>query len=208
MEHKYKDHLGVTGTFTNSWTTGTLDPAGTGCLSGVAQGDGPQERDGRVYFIDQVFIRGQIQYTPAIAGTPELDIIVTLALIQDAQTNASLFNPDDVFLTVGAPAAPFSFRNLNFTQRFPYAKRKVLRLPTSQGNTTVVGATPTFVGGAIRVPFELSVYLKKPIKVQTSGTTDTVASIVDNSLHFIGVVNSTARGTTTITYNSRIRFRG
>lgn len=200
--------MGITGTFTTSWTTKTLDPAGAGCISAVAQGDGPQERDGRVYFIDQIFIRGQIQYTPLIAGTPELDIIVTIALIQDAQTNSSLFNPDDVFLAIGAPVDPFSFRNLDFTQRFPFAKKKTIRLPSSQGNTTVVGATPTFVGGAIRMPFELNVNLKRPIKVQTNGTTATVASIVDNSLHLIGVVNSTARGATTIAYNSRIRFRG
>lgn len=207
LEKKFKDYDLLAQATSPTWAGSELDPTGIGCLSAVAQGDGESERDGRVYQIHSLHIKGWIETQAVESDTNPMDDFMTrLVLVQDTQTNGAQLNGEDVIDTVSSVYDINGFRNLQYSTRFKVLKDKMLR--TTGANTAMnEGAPNLFSNGSVRIPFSFNKRFKKPITVRCSSTTATVAAVTDNSLHLIGVTRS---GTTvpTISYRSRIRFTG
>ncbi len=205
MEVKFADFRKDDDAFTNVWAGGEMDPATADSVSAVAQGDGESQRDGRVYWINSIFVHGTVNQPATESQTTPLgDTICRVALVWDKQTNGAQLSAENVFLTIGAGDDIDSFRNLQFTKRFQVLADRKIRLPTSIA-TTNEGAANLFAAGIVQVPFKMSVVFKTPIKVTCSATTAAIASLVDNSLHIIGTATNSAA---TLSYASRLRFIG
>ncbi len=203
LERKFKDFNRNSDAFTLAWAGGEMDPSTANSLSVVAQGDGESERDGRVYHIHSVHLKGLLNISGAESQvTPLNDIVARLALVWDTQTNGAQLNAEDVFLTIGSGEDVNSFRNLQNSKRFIVLKDKTFRFKQEQ---IAEGAANLFAWGQAQIPFKINKTFKTPIKVRCSGTTAAVTSVTDNSLHLIGTATDIKM---LLTYQSRIRFTG
>ncbi len=205
IESKFKDFRVNTDPFTDVWAGGEMEDATALSVSAVAQGDGESERDGRVYHITSIHIRGTISIVASESQTAPIDdLIARVCLVWDKQTNAAQLNAEDVMLTIAAGDDIDSFRNLQFVNRFEVLSDKKFRLPAGQANTNE-GAVNLFANGRVILPFRMSHKFKTPLKVNCVGTTAVIASIADNSLHIIGTAQNTSAR---LDYTSRLRFMG
>lgn len=201
LEKKFVDHELTATALATTWAA--YNPAGSvDCLTSCAQGDGESNRDGRVYHLASLHIRGDIITTTAEAeAAPSGAKEVRIVIVQDTQTNAAELTATDV-MDDGGTVDLYAFRNLQYSKRFKVWKDKTLRIPVQIVNE---GAVNSFASQQSRIPFNFNFTFKKPIKVTCSGTTDAVASITDNSFHLIAVSNSTS---CQIQYQVRARFFG
>ncbi len=179
------------------------DPPGVGAqttpgqLSGVAQGDGESQRDGRKIVLKSLHIRGAVSNQSFAGSTLQGTALVRVAIILDTQTNGAQLSAEDVFLSTAN--VEFSFRNLRFINRFKILKQRlfIVEPKSAAGDGTandVAAAKTTF-----------NWFLRLNIPVMYDGTTANIASVVDNSLHVICFSDSTFND---IKYASRIRFVG
>lgn len=203
IENKFVDY-NVQGQATSTgWAGGELDPATALCISVVAQGDGENQRDGRMYNINSWYIKGFLSTSASEAQAgPQQMVLVRIVVVLDTQTNGAQLNAEDVFTPVAAGVDVCSVRNLQFSKRFRVLKDRTMKL---NPNIVNEGAVNAFAAGASSVPFKMGGRFKTPLKVRCSGTTAAIASVTDNSIHVIGVSNS---ATGLLTYISRCRFTG
>ncbi len=82
-----------------------------------------------------------------------------------------------------------SFRNLQFTKRFRVLWDRSWKINRKQTNEGAINLFAT--GNETTALMTFNRRFKTPISVTCSGTTAVVGSITDNSLHIIGVANST-----------------
>lgn len=201
QELNYYDSEVNTFTVGTTWTTAvTAGATDSDALNTPQQGDGETQRTGRNINQKSIMVRGEIEI-PNVEGSNSTigDTTVTCLLVLDQQTNGAQFEGNDLMLSNANPDS-LGFRNLEFTTRFKILKRKVIYMKPNFVNE---GAVQLFANGpAIK---EFSMYYKFPqgLKTQYCGTTQAIANIVDNSLHFIMIANG---ATTTATYNARLRF--
>ncbi len=204
IEKKFADFTVSGDGFTNTWVGGEMEDGTALSVSAVSQGDGESQRDGRVYYIHSVHIKGFVQIPLSESQTSPLpDLLARIALVWDTQTNGAQLDAENVFLSVSSALDVNSFRNLQFSKRFIVLKDKLIRLPVP--GQTNEGAANLFAAGIVKIPFKINKTFKVPIKVRCSGTTAAISSITDNSLHIIGTATAT---TAQLTYESRIRFTG
>ncbi len=200
LEKKFYDTSIVNTATSTTWAA--VEDATADTISAVAQGDGESDRDGRVYEIHSLHIRGIISSDLSEgAASPINDSFVRIAVVLDTQTNGAQLTATAVHETGGTPDY-LSFRNLQNTGRFKilYDKSFVIK-PQSMNE----GAVNSFAGNSAFRQFIINKTFKTPIKVRCTGTTAVVGSIADNSLHVIAISDVT---TNNITYKSRIRFTG
>lgn len=204
IERKFVDYAVNGDAFTTVWAGGEMEDGTALSVSAVAQGDGESQRDGRMYYIESVFIHGHVVRAAVESAVAPLDDVrCRVALVLDTQTNGAQLNAEDVFLTIGAGSDVLSYRNLQYSKRF-----KILRdidLVISSTGQTNEGAVNLFAAPQTIVPFKMNYKFKKPIPVHCTGTTAAVSSITDNSIHVIGTAQATSA---LLTYQSRVRFRG
>ncbi len=185
---------------------GELDESATVCLNTIVQGDGENQRDGRVATINSCYVKGIINIAEAAAATGDPSTKIYLALVLDTQTNGAQLNSEDVFTNHSATGALASspMRQMQFTQRF----RVLDTFECDMGNPNAFNETGA-TGGAHQMglvqAFSLSSNLT--FRTQYSGTTETVANITDNSLHVIGYCSNVVLAPT-VFYNARVRFVG
>lgn len=188
------------------WTGCEYDPSATSMISTPTQGDSAQQRDGRKIWIKSVMVRGTIDFPALInqAAVPAGEQCM-IALVLDMQTNAAQLNSEDVYTAPGASNALNTqpLRDLEFGPRFKTLKAKHY---TVRPGVVSYDGTNIEVGGT-QVPFEF--YIKNlNLKVNfNSGTTASIANVVDNSLHIIANTTNAVR-VPTIQYSARIRFYG
>lgn len=201
LESKFLDNT-FSGALSATVAGGEMDPnaAGAqttpGCISGIAIGTGESERDGRKAFLTSVHVRGDVSIPAATALTA--GSINRVALVWDTQTNGAQLNAEDVFLA--ASNVEHSFRNLQFTKRFKVLKDQTFTLNPTLG---AGDGTANDTGGYTQ-PFNWNVNVAIPVIF--SGTTNSITSISDNSLHMVGFTS--AGGTVNLRYESRVRFTG
>ncbi len=202
FENKFLDLEVTDDAFATSWAA--MNPASSvDCISAVAQGDGESNRDGRVYFINSIHLRGTIDMPVAeSAAAPRSDVYARIALVWDTQANAATVTATDV-MDGGQTEDWLAFRNLQNTKRFRVLKDMTRRIVVSQQMNE--GAVNLFASTGAIVPWTMNVRFKKPVKVTCVGTTGVIASISDNAFHVIGCANSTV---CELNYQSRIRFTG
>ncbi len=203
IEKKFVDYTVSNDPFTSVWAGGEMEDATALSLSAVAQGDGESQRDGRMYTIHSVFVKGFLRTASQESQTaPITDAVARLALVWDKQTNGAQLNAEDVFDTVTAGEDVNSVKNLQFSHRFRVLKDITIPLPVQNTNE---GAINLFASSPTLVPFKMGFTFKTPIQVRCTGTTAAIASIQDNSIHLIGTATDT---NVTLWYRSRVRFMG
>ncbi len=202
MELKFFDATKGSTAMATAWTS--IQPAAGDALSVPAIGTGESQRDGRVFTIRSIFLKGLISMVVSESATAPLDDqTYRLVLVWDTQTNGAAITATDV-MDAGATTDVNSFRNLQNSKRFivlhDTGTRRIAR--TSQTNE---GAVNLFAGPSVFIPWKMNKAFKDGIKVRTIGTTANVTSISDNSIALIGIASSTA---VFINYESRCRFTG
>ncbi len=186
---------------------GEVDPSATVLLNTVVQGDGESNRIGRKMTMKSIYVVGQVNIGALAAQSGANDgTVVFIALVLDTQTNGATINSEDVYINPGANiiTAATPIRNLQFTKQFKVlATRKFsIQQPNMTNDTGATG--DVIIGGATR---QFKIYKKLNHEVNFSGTTETVANIIDNSLHMIAYTSSLTQ-VPKISYNSRLRFMG
>ncbi len=173
-------------------------------LTTMAQGDGESNRDGRKALVKSVYVTGNISVAAQINQTAvDVGASIYIALVHDKQTNGAQLDSEKVFTNPGATAvtAANPLRNLKFSARFKILDRVEIQLPQGE---PVYDGTNIEIGG-FHVPFKLSWRGAMPIIY--NNTTETVASITDNSIQIVAYCNSVTQ-VPAISYNSRTRFVG
>ncbi len=201
LEMKFVDTQAVSDAFTSTWAT--MEDATNDSVSGVAQGDGESNRDGRKYLIHSIHIKARAHVIEIESATAPLpDLFGRICLVWDTQTNGAQLTATDV-MDGGQSNDELAFRNLQHSKRFRVLWDKkfiIKRSNTNEGSINLFASNPTSTPIMV-----FNRVFKKPIPVICSGTTAVVANISDNSLHMIGVANSS---TCLLTYQVRLRFTG
>lgn len=200
IENKFIDYNFASAPLTSGWEV--YDPV-VNSLSGVVQDDGPEGRDGRMYTIGSIHIKGKFFFPPVIdSGAPTDDGIARLCLVLDTQTNGVKMTATDC-MKINVGSEIFSFRNLENTKRFKVLWDKKFVIPAKNMNE---GAPLKFAAGGTLRCFSINHRFKKGLVVRCAGTTAGVGNIKDNSLHIIAVTNQTDQ--IDLDYEVRTRFKG
>ena len=208
LELKFYDTSAAGNTLTTN-TDGSgseQNPSATIALSTIVQGDGEQNRDGRRATFESIYINGSIDYpTQVNQTTPEIQFDVFIALVLDTQTNGILLDSESVYLNVGGATGTGTLlqRNLRQSKRFQVLKTRRVLMPVP---FAVFDGTNFEQYGARR-HWQLYHTFRTPIVANYSGTTETIANSTDNSLHLLAFASSAVQAPT-ISYSSRLRFRG
>lgn len=206
IELKFYDQKLVNGALvTNTDGSGIEhDPSATVLLNTVVQGDGESNRDGRRITMKSIYVDGVISCASQANQTAtDNAACIFIALIMDTQTNGATLNSEEVYINPGANAALSAnlLRNLQFSKRFRILK--TVRMELNNPTISYDGTNVEQSGIALR----WSMFVKLNTIVNYSNTTETVANIVDNSLHIIATTSS-ATLVPLISYNSRLRYYG
>jgi len=203
LELKYVDYV-YSASVANGVAGSEADPATALCLNVAAQGDGPNQRDGRRCVTKSYEVRGGV-YLDALASqsTAPLGRNVRLMLIKDKQTNGAQFNAEDVLVDASGNDV-FSLINLEYRERFEILEDITVPLDyTVSFNDT--GATGGGVVSGNYKPFIWKGTLNMPTTSPSGQTTAAIAAVADNSLHVIAIASTTG---VTLSYHSRCRFVG
>ncbi len=211
VEHKFYDTFAEGEVVSNAadMTGARVDPPSS-LISTPAQGDGAQNRDGKLIIIDTIMISGVIQ-TPTRTETATINNsaqfpTIYIALVQDTQTNGAnmlsedcFTNPSNQIVLAGSP-----LKNLFNATRFNTLKVWEMDLKMAPAASNQTANTVSTAGQNMR----FSGFLKVHIPVNfNGGTTAVVGSVSDNSLHMIAF-NNVSLSFVEISYNARIRFTG
>jgi len=201
QEFKFVDFETNGDAFATTWAR--MEDGTIQSVSGVTQGDGESNRDGRKYLIHSIHIKAKISVNASESqGAPLNDITGRVCLVWDTQTNEAAFTATDV-MDGGGNDDTLSFRNLQHSKRFRVLWDKSFKIIRRNVNE---GSVNLFATGNETTPIiNYNKKFKKPIPVICSGTTNVITSISDNSLHIIGVASST---TALLEMQIRIRFTG
>ncbi len=192
-ELKFKDDLRDNEQISVLWNN--LSPPTQGCLNGVGQGSGEQQREGRAITQISIWIRGHIEFQNS--DTTNTLNWARLILLWDKQTNQLQTDATIVMQNVDDRAI-FGSKQMKNQQRFQILKELVVKEPPrGMGNTTSYN---------VMVPFSIYVNLREK-KTNYEGQTGDVTSILDNNLVLIGTT-ATNDQECVIAYNSRLRYRG
>jgi len=136
IELKFLDvpHTASALTAPTDWTGAEIQPTSvvTGCLSAPAQGDSPQNREGRKISIRSILLQGAISINAQAAqATADIAPTIFCALVLDTQTNGVTINSEDVYSNPSASATTncCPLRNMSFSQRFKVLKTWTWHVP-------------------------------------------------------------------------------
>lgn len=208
VELKFYDQKLIAGALVTNTdgSGGEHDPSATVLLNTVVQGDGESNRDGRQIMMKNIFVTGVINI-PSQANQSATDnaALIFIALVLDTQTNGATITSEQVYLNPGVNALTGCslVRNLQFTKRFQVLATK--KFTMQNPNIAFSGTTDQMEQNGLTRAFIMS--RKLGIIVNYSDTAETVANIVDNSLHILAWTTS-ATLVPTISYTSRLRFVG
>lgn len=210
-------YRGIETKFIDSWLTaaaitsptdctgGERDPSTQQCLNGITQGVGESNRIGRRFRMQNISIKGIVETTKQtnLTTDPGFAPTVSLWLVLDKQTNETQLNSEDVFVNPSANGrlATECHFNLENKDRFIILKKKTMTFGIPNGYNDAAGTGA--YGSNVRT---FSMYKNlKGLRVNTSGTTNTIGNITDKSLHLIAFTNSVSLAPL-LFYNARLRF--
>lgn len=205
-ERKYFDaELNATAipTSTSTWAGAELDPATANTLFFPSRGDDIGDRTGRKVQVLSIKIRGFVNVAAQTNATDADNAFVgRLVLVQDKQSNGAQLNSEDVITSGAGTVASMMFQNSAFFGRFNVLKDKVFKFMSP---TLTYDGTNIEQSGLI-MPFKMNCKFKKPVTVSyNTGNAGTIADVVDNSFHIIGLTNN-ATLVNTLNYKVRTAF--
>lgn len=208
QERKFLDVQSTLQPLSLTWARVDPTSGSTDNLSTPAQGVGQSQHLGRTFYINAMFIHGQV-FTPTVESLtiPNANFLYRICVVLDKQSNGAALTATDVMVApVSTTADALSFRDLNNTHRFQilYDTGPVqFKVGPSQMADAGTGTGVLFSHGGIFQGFTMNKVWKKPIKVRVDGTTADISSVADFSIHMIAVSTSSALD---IEYISRMRF--
>lgn len=188
-------------------SAGERDPAVGLSLNSIGQGTGDSERDGRRITITHVRVQGFIREDEVLTSLVRAPQQYFVALVLDKQTNGAQLKSEDVFKNIGATTTTGTdlMANLKFSKRFAILGMKRL----TYGNNVPIATSPAAGSNAYNGVLSRFTFNKRmKLSVLYSESGNTIASIVDNSLHVIAFCVDTTEPTPKLSYVSRIRFVG
>jgi hypothetical protein len=195
-EIKYNDQFHATGgTLVQAVAGSLINPTTSNNLIGVAQGDGPTDRIGRVIFLKSLYIQGNMQLP--LDTAPASHWYITLYVVQDKQTNKTAFTETTFLKQQNILTAPDSFQNLDYSDRYRLLKKKVVRIGSRTQNATN--------DGRVAIPFKIYIPLSN-LRCQYDGTSGAIGTMTTNSLHLMCIKSVEAPGDLAVNYNVRVRF--
>ncbi len=175
----------------------------TDCISAPGIGTSESQRDGRVFTIKSIHVKGAIALSATESqAAPIADEAYRVCVVWDTQTNGAAVTATQV-MDANASTDINAFRNLQNSKRFIVLYDSGVKTITAFNVNE--GAINLFASNVRRHWFKMNKTFKEGIKVRTIGTTADVASISDNSISVIAIATSTA---VLIGYESRCRFVG
>lgn len=205
LERKFVDAQLTSTALTTAMSTAILDPTTTSSLCGIAQGDGPSNRDGKQVKMSGLYIRGKFRM-PSNEGNqnPFTGCIVRYGVVRDKQTNGAQCAGNVVF--DATPTSDWqSFNNLEYSKRFDILYDKTVKLNI---NTMSQNGVDNFSMGDWVYPFKINLpFINDQVNYLSSATTGVIASITDVSYHFFAIVSSDTFAPT-VDYAVRARFYG
>lgn len=172
-------------------------------LTGVTQGTGQSERDGRKYVVKSIHVTGEVTHEETLAATtigqggdPAGDIFARIILVQDKQCNGADLTPSNV-MNAGTPIYA-SQRNLEHHKRFKVLGDKTLVLRKEVNTGGLTAATTSSFHSA---PF--SFYKRMVMPITTKDTSAAIGDMTDNAINLIIASNDK---NTKVTYTCRVRF--
>ena len=200
IENKFYDTEMAATSINASWAV--YNPNTVDSLSVPAQGDGESNRDGKMYAITSIHVRGAIFTGGTEAqGAPEDQHRFRVIIYQDTQTNGAEATASDI-MDAGGTDDTLAFRNLQYSKRFKVLYDRTL---TTVPQITSEASNIFSAGKAIR-NFSFNKKFKTPIKVTCNGTGAGVASCVDNNFGIAAIADSASN--VSFQYQARIRFVG
>ncbi len=174
-----------------------------GSLIGCVQGDGASQRDGRIYFVSSINVRGYIQQDKLENATNPLpDVQTTLILYLDKMCNGA--EPSVTDIIVNGSRGNLDFRNLEYSTRYDVLRRVEINQLAHMTSGTVVN---DFSMGTKITPFRMNYKFNPPLKVNTDGTTADVANLTNYNIGIQACsTNGHATDGTEVNYVSRVRF--
>ncbi len=172
------------------------------CLNAIAQGDGPSNRDGRVYYIHSVQMKVLLFFAATESDIiPQDDQLARIVLVLDTQANETEIAAANVMSTVGGNDF-LSFRNLDFGTRFRILKDKTAIIKRTWVNE---GSPDLFASNQGLLRFDWTHTFKYPIKVVCNGTGSGIGDITNAAL---GVIAISLQNDMLLSYEARVRFSG
>lgn len=197
---------------TSSMATANFDPL-IGTLFAPQQGDDINDRQARSAFVYSIRVQGII-FTNGQTLQTGLDQvpIIRLMMVQDTQTNGTVFAPGQVIQSAPALSqAIFGFTNTAHFGRYIIHKDKFYTSPPYPITSPQAGQ---IAQGATTMPFKMSYKPKVPIKVNFNALNGgTFADIVDNSFHIIAAahpnnIDVSNAAQVLCSYKCRVSFTG
>ncbi len=200
LENKFHD-FSHNGSMSLTWSN--EDPTTRLCISSVPQNDSATGRDGRVYHITSLFVRGYINELTLESQTgPIKESAVKLVMVLDKMTNKAQLTATDV-MDNALQDDILAFRKMEFTSRFRVLKSQSWVVKQQQMNE---GGINLFATPKTYMPiFNWAVKFNPPLKVTCTGVGGNIDSIIDNSIHIIGI---NPEATCKVQYHARIRYKG
>lgn len=186
-----------------------INPTAGGLISTPTLGDSGNQRSGRRILIKNVWITGfaQIAAEP-VQFAPPTPVVVWVAVVLDTQTNGAQCTTQDIFSNpitgVDYEGLFPPFRNMLSNTRYQVLGAVMFKLGKSQCFTIDTTAVPAEFSwaGDLEI-FEKFLPLDFFVNFN-SGTTASVASVVDNSIHVMAAQSGGQQ--VTLSYKCRVRF--
>lgn len=182
-----------------------MDPAATSTIFAPTKGDGLSNRDGDRVIIKSIEFHGCIQEVKLQdQADPPPHVGVTVAIVQDRQTNGAQLNSEDVFDNPGATADlnMSLIRDQGRISRYKILKKWVIECPLRTGTTD--GANTAAYAEQFT---HFDWYKKVNIPVSFIGDLGTIADCQTNSLHVLAFATDVTTNPV-LHYNGVITFLG
>lgn len=157
----------------------TTTNVGVGFISGIQQGDGENEREGRTIHLRGINVQGFIHKNATSAATLQREYECRVICYVDHQTNGTSNNTNQVYANpIDATQAINAFRDLTYGKQYDIIHSQVINI---KPNLAYTGATYTAANAS--VPFGF--YKKCNIEVNWSGTNSGISNVVDNAIRIM-----------------------
>jgi len=207
-ERKYYDldrNVAVVGLGTD-WTNTGVNPTSQGSLFAPVLGSSSFTRLGKQVNVCKIQIRGEVSLNPistiVFPSSGRYGVSIRLILVQDMQTNASIFLPANV-INSGSTIVPIHmFQNPDNWGRYRVLKDQTWTLyyPMAIYDTTAVAYT------GMSKAFHWTVTFNPPLRVRFNGVNNgTIGDIVDNSFNLMAGCDAPTL-TCQLAYKSRVIF--
>lgn len=181
-----------------------LDHATQDAVCIPPEGSGQTASEGRFYKMTDLRLKATVIHDGATGGAPLATIPYRVCLVLDRQTNKAQMSPT-LFMPAGATNPWLTFPILNNEKRFKTlydSGTMIYHVESMVNHEGAAYISPSHTKVCIA---DLHICFDPPIKVSVTDTTGarTIADIIDNSLHIVGVAALT---TLKIDWRCKVRF--